>query len=124
MSSSEPSTHDDVVYKILGDAEWQAAQRAGLYGGSADDTRDGYIHLSTAGQLAGTVARHFRGQDNLVLVAISAARLGPSLRWEPSRGGDLFPHLYGPLDTSAAIGAQTLPLGPDGIPRLPEGIAP
>lgn len=113
---------DTTVYKVLGEAEWQLARRAGRYAGSADDTRDGFIHLSAAGQLAGTVAKHFRNRADLVLVAIDAARLGAGLRWEPSRGGALFPHLYGPLDTAAATRVEPLPLGPDGVPVLPPGL--
>jgi len=85
------------VYKILDRAEWSDACRLGRYDGSADDRRDGFIHLSTAAQAGETARRHFRRRRGLVLLAIDAARLAPRLRWEPSRRGELFPHLYGPL---------------------------
>lgn len=107
------------IYKILHEAEWQAALAAGAYLGSADDARDGFIHFSTAEQLSGTAAKHFRGKHGLVLVAVDAARLGPALRWEPSRGGALFPHLYAPLDTTAAIRVVRLTLDADGVPEIP-----
>lgn len=108
-----------IVYKILSDADWRAAKRIGRYTGSADDVRDGFIHLSAADQLAGTAAKYFKGQVGLVLVAIDAARLGAALRWEPSRGGALFPHLYEPLDPAAAIKVEPMPLREDGIPLVP-----
>lgn len=113
-----------IVYKILAADEWQAAKRAGSYAGSADDARDGFIHLSTADQLAGTAARHFRGKPGLVLVAFDAASLGPGLKWEPSRGGALFPHLYAVLPTAPALRVEPLPLDPDGVPVLPQDLGP
>ena len=109
----------DIVYKILEAAEWQAATRSGFYVGSADDLRDGFIHLSTREQLAETAARHFRGRSDLVLVALDAVRLGPQLRWEPSRGGALFPHLYDLLDVAAGRQVWPMPLGADDVPILP-----
>jgi uncharacterized protein (DUF952 family) len=117
-----PTARQAIVYKILSDAEWREALRRGSYAGSADDHRDGFIHLSTADQLAGTAAKHFRGRTDLVLVALDAGRLGSALRWETSRGDALFPHLYAPLDPSAAIGVHPLPLGPDGVPAMPAGL--
>ncbi len=111
-----------IVYKILGAAEWQAALARGAYAGSPDDARDGFIHLSTAEQLAGTAAKYFRDKPDLVLVALDTARFGPTLKWEPSRGGALFPHLYGALDPGLAASVVPLPLSPDGVPQLPEGI--
>ena len=120
---AQPSAGNAIVYKILGDGEWQMALRTGRYTGSGDDARDGYIHLSAADQVAGTAARHFHGRADLVLVALDVARLGTQLRWEPSRGGALFPHLYGHLDPAAAVSVQPIPLGPDGTPQLPEGLA-
>lgn len=116
--------NDTTIYKILGESEWQAALRVGSYAGSADDARDGFIHLSTASQLAGTAEKHFKDKPGLVLVALDAARLGPQLKWEPSRGGALFPHLYAPLDVRAATSVLPMPLGADGVPALPEGLAP
>ncbi len=87
----------EFVYKICGKAAWQAAVEAGCYGGSQDDVRDGFIHLSTAAQLPGTANRHFAGRDGLMVAAFAVARLGEALRWEASREGQLFPHLYGKL---------------------------
>ncbi len=110
------------VYKILTLADWQGACATGTYGGSRDDLRDGFIHLSAAHQVAATAARHFRGIDGLVLVALDAGRLGAGLKWEPSRGGDLFPHFHGPLPVSAAVWSKPLELGPDGVPVMPVGI--
>lgn len=110
------------MYKICTRAAWEEACRNGAFTGSADDRRDGFIHLSAPHQLAGTAARHFRGQADLVLVAFEAARLGPTLAWEPSRGGDLFPHLYADLPTSAALWVRPLALGPEGVPVLTEDL--
>ena len=91
----------DVVFKLVDRAEWEAAAASGAFDGSAVDRRDGFIHLSTAAQVRETAARHFAGQADLLLVAIDAASLGDALRWEPSRGGALFPHLYAPLATAS-----------------------
>jgi uncharacterized protein (DUF952 family) len=102
------------IYKICPAALWRAAERAGVFHGSDVDRRDGFIHFSTAAQAAETAARHFSGQRDLVLVAVEAAALGPDLKWEPSRGGALFPHLYGALDLAAVRRVDPLPLGPDG----------
>jgi|SRR6187399_2083718 uncharacterized protein (DUF952 family) len=85
----------DWIYKIVGEQEWRDAEGIGLYDGSADDRRDGFIHLSTAAQLEGTVRRYFAGRGDLLCVAVDAD--GLDVRWEPSREGQLFPHLYGPL---------------------------
>lgn len=111
-----------VVYKLLTASEWRAAVAVGTYTGSADDARDGFIHLSAADQLAGTAAKHFRGKTDLVLVALEAKRLGGALRWEASRGGALFPHLYGALDPAATLSVTPAPLGADGVPVLPEDL--
>ncbi|MGB3719412.1 MAG: DUF952 domain-containing protein [Proteobacteria bacterium] len=111
-----------LVYKILPESDWQEACRLGKYFGSEDDLRDGFIHLSAGHQVAGTAARHFRGMKNLILVAFAAGDLGDGLKWEPSRGGDLFPHLYGPLPTNAALWTKPLPLGADGVPVTPEEV--
>lgn len=108
------------VYKILPRAAWEAACRAGAYTGSDDDRRDGYIHFSARHQLAATAAKYFRGQPDLVVVVLDAAALGAALKWEPSRGGDLFPHLYAPLPVAAARAVVALPLGGDGTPLVPE----
>lgn len=98
------------IYKICSAAEWAAAEAAGAYRGSAVDHQDGFIHFSTAEQAEETAARHFAGRDGLVLVAVDPAALGDALRWEPSRGGALFPHLYGELPLSAVQGVAPLPL--------------
>jgi len=85
------------IYKILSAVEWRRAQAAGVLKGSEADRRDGFIHFSTADQLQETADRHFAGQRELMLLAVRAEALGEALKWEPSRGGHLFPHLYGPL---------------------------
>jgi uncharacterized protein (DUF952 family) len=107
------------VYKILAAADWAEAQARGRYDGSAVDRRDGYIHLSTAAQVAETARRHFAGRDDLLLLAVDADALGDALRWEPSRGGDLFPHLYGSLPASAVRRAEPMPWDGERH-RLPE----
>jgi uncharacterized protein (DUF952 family) len=109
-----------VIYKICGVNEWREAERARAFGGAAIDLIDGYIHFSTSEQVAETAARHFAGKADLVLVAVAAAALGPALKWEPSRGGALFPHLYGVLTLDAVLWAKPLPLGRDGIHMFPE----
>jgi uncharacterized protein (DUF952 family) len=106
------------AYKIVSRLEWDAAVSAGVFAGAAIDLQDGYIHLSTAAQAPETARRYFAGQDRLVLVRLDVARLGPALKWEPSRGGDLFPHLYAPLDPALAEAATPIPLAADGTPQL------
>jgi uncharacterized protein (DUF952 family) len=101
---------DEFVYKVCSHDAWEEASRTGVYRGSADDLRDGFIHLSRGAQLRATVERHFAGQRDLVLVTLRAAQLGNALRYEPSRGGDLFPHLYGTLDPELADGVEPLDL--------------
>lgn len=108
------------IYKICPAPAWHEAERAGRYRGSADDARDGFIHFSTADQLAGTLARHYRGQTGLLLIAVDADALGDALRWEPSRGGALFPHLYADLDFAAVKAVHDLPARPDGTHAVPE----
>jgi len=109
-----------VIYKICPATLWREAERTGVFHGSADDRRDGYIHFSTARQVAETAAKHFAGERDLLLVAVDAAALGPALKWEPSRGGALFPHLHGALDVGAVRGVEPLPLGADGRHIMPE----
>ena len=111
------------IYKIVASADWQRAVAAGRYTGSVHDARDGFIHFSAAAQTAETAARHFAGQADLVIVAIDAAALGDALRWEGSRGGDLFPHLYGALPMTAVRWSRPLPLGPDGRHLIPTEVA-
>ena len=91
------------VYKLLSTQEWRDAQAAGEFRGSEIDLADGYVHFSTAEQVVETAARHFAGQRGLSMLTVDADQLGDALRWEPSRGGDLFPHLYGPLLVSAVL---------------------
>lgn len=107
-----------LVYKILDAAEWDAAVARGRFEGSPVDLADGFIHFSTAAQAQETARRHFAGRQGLVLAAFDAAALGDALRWEPSRGGDLFPHLYAALDPALALSVTPLSLGPDGAPQI------
>ena len=108
-----------IVYKICPAEAWEEAARAGRFEGAGIDLTDGYIHFSTAAQVAETAARHFAGRDGLVLVAVEAEALGAALKWEPARGGALFPHLYAALPARAALWVKPMPLGPDGTHRLP-----
>jgi uncharacterized protein (DUF952 family) len=103
-----------LIFKIAGAEEWRQAEAAGVFEGAAVDRADGYIHFSTALQAAETAAKWFAGRSDLVLAAIDADALGSALRWEPSRGGALFPHLYAPLPLSAVRWTRPLPLGADG----------
>ena len=103
-----------MIYHMCPADTWQEAVRAGAYRGTADDLRDGFIHFSTAEQIAESARRHRAGQSGLVLIAVESARLGDRLKWEKSRGGALFPHLYGPLDPAETASVRPLPLGPDG----------
>lgn len=107
------------IYKISDAAAWRAAERAGEFTGAPVDLADGYIHFSTVDQVAETAAKHFAGQRDLILVAVDAGALGPALKWEPSRGGALFPHLYGTLPLHAVRWTKPLPLGPDGRHMFP-----
>jgi len=109
-----------LIYKICSEALWQEARNAGVFAGAPVDEHDGFIHFSTAAQVAETAAKHFAGADDLVLLTIDADRLGAALKWEPSRGGALFPHLYGALPLDAVLWAAPLPLGPDGRHAFPE----
>ena len=102
------------LYKICPAALWREAEPAGVFHGSEVDRRDNFIHFSTAAQVAETAAKHFAGQSDLLLISVDARKLGNALKWEPSRGGALFPHLYGPLALEAVKHVDPLPLGPDG----------
>jgi uncharacterized protein (DUF952 family) len=110
------------VYKICSQAAFAQAESKGRFEGSADDVRDGFIHLSAIHQLAGTLAAHFAGSDDLLLLALDPKSLRQRLKWEPSRSGALFPHLYGPLDLAALLWVEPLTLGEDGRHRLPAGV--
>ena len=120
------STNTDnaqLVFKIATRAAWDVACERGMFPGSQDDRRDGFIHLSTQRQLAGTLAKHFKDQVDLLLIAFDADTLGDDLRWEASRVGDLFPHLYAPLPTAAARAVRSLKLDAKGSPVVPEDFA-
>jgi uncharacterized protein (DUF952 family) len=108
-----------LVYKICLRALWQDAERAGVFRGASIDLTDGFIHFSTAEQAAETAAKHFVGQADLLLIAVDTEALGPALKWEPSRGGALFPHLYGDLRLDHVRWVKPLPLGPDGRHQFP-----
>jgi uncharacterized protein (DUF952 family) len=108
-----------MIYKICSASEWRSAEKAGAFNGSTVDLQDGFIHFSTAAQVAETARRHFHGQTDLVLIGVREKELGPALKWEPSRGGDLFPHLYGPLPLSACEPPITLQNDKAGNPQIP-----
>lgn len=109
-----------MIYKVVPAAVWQQAVAAGRFAGAGVDLADGYIHFSTAAQVAETAAKHFSGLTGLLLVAVDPAACGSALRWEPSRGGALFPHLYQDLPLDAIRWAADLPLGPDGRHQFPD----
>ncbi|WP_336487131.1 DUF952 domain-containing protein [Methylobacterium nigriterrae] len=111
-----------LIYKICPRALWREAEAAGRFDGAPVDRADGFIHFSTAAQVTETAARHFHGATDLLLVAVEADALGAALRFEPSRGGDLFPHLYGALPLSAVRSVDDLPLGAEGGHVFPAGI--
>jgi uncharacterized protein (DUF952 family) len=110
---------DRIVYKIMSAAELTRMRRDGVFAGSPVDIADGYIHLSSGSQLAETLARHFSGVDGLMLAAVDLAQLGDTVRWEPARGGQLFPHIHGQLPVSAVVAAAPLERNADGTVRLP-----
>lgn len=102
------------IFKITTKAEWQQAQTKGLFEGSVDDKRDGFIHLSNQQQLRTTLDKHFKGQKDLILLAFEDSDLGPSLKWEPSRDDQLFPHLYAPLPTDHVLWEKPISQQSDG----------
>ena len=106
------------IYKIVSQSDWRAAQAADVFAGAPVDLADGFIHFSTAAQAAETARRHFAGQADLVVLEVEADDLGGALKWEPSRAGDLFPHLYGRLPVAAVRAVTEAPLGADGVPEL------
>lgn len=108
------------VYKIVAAELWQAAEDSGVFTGAGIDLNDGFIHLSTGAQARRTAQLYFKGQGNLVLVAVDGARLGAALKYEPSRDGDLFPHLYAPLPLAAVLSVRPMPIGTDGNHIFPE----
>ena len=112
----------DIIYKICPETLWRAAEKARRFDGAPIDLADGYIHFSTADQVRETAAKHFAGQRDLLLIAVDARPLSETLKWEVSRGGALFPHLYAPLDPSAVLWVKPLPLGADGVHVFPEDL--
>jgi len=108
-----------MVYHMCAAEAWAEAEREGIYHGTAQDRADGFLHFSTAEQVVESARRHCAGRTDLVLIAVEDTRLGSRLRWEPSRGGALFPHLYGPLDPAEAASVRPLPLGPEGAHIFP-----
>jgi uncharacterized protein (DUF952 family) len=108
------------IYKICPEQLWREAEVAGSFRGAPVDLADGFIHFSTAAQVRETAAKHFAKRSDLLLISVDEARLGPALKWEPSRGGALFPHLYAELPLSAVTGVEPLPLGPDGTHHFPD----
>lgn len=111
-----------LIYHVCKADEWEAARRAGRYPGSSQDRADGFIHFSDASQVVASVAKHRAGQDNLVILEVDAPALGSDLRWEPSRGGALFPHLYADLPLTAVTRFAALPLGRGGEHVFPWGL--
>lgn len=111
------------IYKLVDRAEWESARASGAYAGSAVDRADGFIHMSTGAQLAETARRHYAGRSELVLVAVEPSALGEALRWEASRGGDLFPHLYACLPMAAAGAERLLTVDSDGVMAFEDGEA-
>jgi uncharacterized protein (DUF952 family) len=109
-----------IVFKITTASEWSKATKSGLYEGSADDHRDGFIHLSSQEQLRGTLEKHFSGKGDLLLIAFEVSQLGPKLKWEQSRGGEFFPHLYEKLCVSNALWQRALHSDENGIPQIDE----
>lgn len=108
-----------VIYNLCRRPDWDQALALGEYRGSADDRRDGFIHFSTATQVRESAAKHRAGIPDLLLLTVETAVLGAALRWEKSRGGQDFPHLYGPLPVARVVRVEALPLGPDGLHRFP-----
>jgi uncharacterized protein (DUF952 family) len=120
LAAGRAGARVSTIYKICSAELWRDAQGAGLFRGAPLDQREGFIHLSTAAQVAETAAKHFAGATGQMLVAVDAGSLGGALKWEPSRGGDLFPHLYASLSLDAVLWAVPLPLGADGRHDFPE----
>lgn len=106
------------IYKLVSRGEWEAAKAGGAFQGAAVDLADGYIHFSTGAQAVETARKYFAGLSDILIVGFEAEALGPNLKWEPSRGGDLFPHLYEPLDPTLAVEERDAPLGEDGHIQL------
>ena len=120
MTAPPVTPKTGLAYKIIDAVDWEAAQAAGAYAGSAVDLADGYIHMSTEAQLTETVDKHFAGQSDLHVAAVDLDALGDAVKWEASRGGALFPHIYGgPLLLETVIAYGPLERDGDGVVRLP-----
>ena len=113
---------ESIIFKVVSRSEWQEAQEAGAFHGSPLDLADGFIHLSSAAQVVSTVQNYFAGRDDLVLVSVDTECLGDTLRWEVSRGGALFPHIYGDLPMTSVLKAVPLKLQKDGTHVFPQGL--
>jgi len=109
-----------LIFKLVPRADWETAGNQGVFKGAPVDLADGFIHFSDADQVRETAAKHFKGQTGLVIAAFDASTFGAVLKWEVSRGGALFPHLYDTLDPAAAVWVKDLPLGPDGLHQFPD----
>lgn len=109
-----------IIYKIVSRSLWAAAEQSGVFEGAPIDFSDGYIHFSTAEQVAETAALHFAGQSDLLLIAVDGSGFGDTLKYEPSRGGDLFPHLYAKLPVNAVLWARPMPLDESGRHVVPD----
>jgi uncharacterized protein (DUF952 family) len=116
--TAAPDDAPEYIYNLCRAVDWEAAKRKGVYEGSADDRRDGFIHFSTGAQVAESAAKHRAVQADILLLTVPVKALGPELAWEPSRGGsrggELFPHLYGPLPVDAVERVDELPLTAEG----------
>ena len=112
-----------LIYKILTTPQWAALERSGETAGAPVDLADGFVHFSSPSQVVETAAKHFAAQDGLMLLAVEADGLGGALKWEPSRGGDLLPHLYVPLRLADVVWARRLPLGANAMHVFPEEVA-
>jgi len=119
--NTAPDTIDQprLVYRLCHRDDWRAAEQAGVFAGGADDVRDGFIHLSSAAQVEESARRHYAGVRPLMLLAVDGARVSGDLRWEPSRGGALFPHLYGTIPLEALVSALPLSEDREGNPMFP-----
>ena len=109
----------NVIYHLARASEWQAATASGVYRGPEQDRADGFLHFSTGAQIVESARRHRAGETDLLLLRVDAAALGSDLRWEPSRGGALFPHLHGALPVGAVDAVHELPVGDDGLHVFP-----
>lgn len=121
LRGAETRQMTDTAYKLVARAEWEAARATGAFPGSAFDLSDGYIHMSTSAQLAETARKHFAGQSDLLLVEVPLAPLGEALKWEVSRGGGVFPHLYAPLPLAVTGSERALSVDADGAMRFHDG---